>query len=301
MTCVSSPARSSGEFFSRRSSSSACSGLGLYRASLAHEELEQKFDRLVQHDLKLADDAEVLLRLMADLETGKRGYLLTGDRTFLDAVRSSAKRSRRRPHRSARHGRERNGGRARRGVRRLVRDWIRSVSEPQIQREGARRVPWSRSKSSSARCAPTRCARILTELRNDAIKDAREQQSAAFESVEDSRRETTGMLLVAIVIALASAEFGSRAISRGRRGSSKKRSKRRESSRRCRCSPIVATSSAPSGGASRRWRAAPRKRLELAAHARRTRSDARTISRAPTRSSPRATSRAARTPSSCAS
>jgi len=58
-------------------------GLGLYRASSAHQELEQKFDRLVQHDLKLADDAEVLLRLMADLETGKRGFLLTGDRSFL--------------------------------------------------------------------------------------------------------------------------------------------------------------------------------------------------------------------------
>ncbi len=50
-------------------------GLGLYRATEAHEELESKFDRLVHHDLKLADDAEVLFRMMADLETGKRGYL----------------------------------------------------------------------------------------------------------------------------------------------------------------------------------------------------------------------------------
>ncbi|HEX7667560.1 MAG TPA: hypothetical protein VF407_23670, partial [Polyangiaceae bacterium] len=48
-------------------------GFGLYRATEAHEELEAQFERLVQHDLKLADDAEVLLRLQADLETGKRG------------------------------------------------------------------------------------------------------------------------------------------------------------------------------------------------------------------------------------
>ena len=48
-------------------------GVGLLRANAAHEELEQQFERLVQHDLKLADDAEHLLRLMADLETGKRG------------------------------------------------------------------------------------------------------------------------------------------------------------------------------------------------------------------------------------
>ena len=58
-------------------------GFGLNRAASSHEELESQFDRLVQHDLKLADDAEVLLRLMSDLETGKRGYLLNGDRTFL--------------------------------------------------------------------------------------------------------------------------------------------------------------------------------------------------------------------------
>jgi hypothetical protein len=58
-------------------------GSGLWKAGRAHQELEHQFERLVQHDLKLADDAEVMLRLMADLETGKRGYLLTGDRTFL--------------------------------------------------------------------------------------------------------------------------------------------------------------------------------------------------------------------------
>ncbi len=58
-------------------------GVGLSRANNAHEELEKQFERLVQHDLKLADDAEQLLRLMVDLETGKRGYLLTGDRSFL--------------------------------------------------------------------------------------------------------------------------------------------------------------------------------------------------------------------------
>ena len=45
-----------------------------------------EFERLVQHDLKLADDAEVLLRITADLETGKRGYLLTG-------VESSSRRT----------------------------------------------------------------------------------------------------------------------------------------------------------------------------------------------------------------
>ena len=58
-------------------------GVGLLRANSAYEELEKQFERLVQHDLKLADDAEQLLRLMVDLETGKRGYLLTNDSRFL--------------------------------------------------------------------------------------------------------------------------------------------------------------------------------------------------------------------------
>jgi CHASE3 domain sensor protein len=66
-------------------------GWGLFRANSAHEELEAQFVRLVQHDLKLADDAEQLLRLMVDLETGKRGYLLTGDRTFLSPYEQARK------------------------------------------------------------------------------------------------------------------------------------------------------------------------------------------------------------------
>src|SRR6202035_488367 len=64
-------------------------GVGLYRANAAHEEVDRKFERLVQHDLKLADDAEQLLRLMVDLETGKRGFLLTSNATYLAPYRQA--------------------------------------------------------------------------------------------------------------------------------------------------------------------------------------------------------------------
>src|SRR6185312_5834160 len=107
-------------------------GIGLYRASLAHQELEQKFDRLVQHDLKLADDAEVLLRLMADLETGKRGFLLTGDRTFLtpyDQARQDLEGVLIEAQDTAENGKEDERVAA---FGRMVHDWIHSVSEPQI-------------------------------------------------------------------------------------------------------------------------------------------------------------------------
>ena len=177
--------------------------LGLYRASGAHQQLEQKFDRLVQHDLKLADDAEVLLRLTADLETGKRGFLLTGDRSFLmpyDQARNDLEGVLTEAQATAENGKEDERVAA---FGRLVNDWIRSVSEPQIAaRERGEAVESEQVALGKVRTDEMRA--ILTELRNDAIKDAREQQSTAFQSVEQSRRETTGILLVAIVLALAS-------------------------------------------------------------------------------------------------
>jgi len=178
-------------------------GLGLYRASLAHQELEQKFDRLVQHDLKLADDAEVLLRMTSDLETGKRGFLLTGDRSFLmpyNEARNDLENVLTEAQDTAENGKEDERVAA---FGRLVNDWIRSVSEPQIQaRERGEAVESEQVALGKVRTDEMRA--ILTELRNDAIKDAREQQAAAFKSVEQSRRETTGILLFAIVLALAS-------------------------------------------------------------------------------------------------
>src|SRR5215472_2122918 len=108
-------------------------GVGLYRANAAHEELEQQFDRLVQHDLKLADDAEQLLRLMADLETGKRGYLLTGDRSFLAPYEGARKELE--GLLAEAQGVAENGMEDERvaAFGRLEREWIKDVSEPQIQ------------------------------------------------------------------------------------------------------------------------------------------------------------------------
>ena len=178
-------------------------GIGLYRASLAHQELEQKFDRLVQHDLKLADDAEVLLRLMADLETGKRGFLLTGDRTFLtpyEQARQDLEGVLIEAQDTAENGKEDERVAA---FGRMVHDWIHSVSEPQIEAR-QKGTPVESEEVALGKVRTDEMRAILTELRNDAIKDARDQQNSSFRSVEQSRRETTGILLVAIVLALAS-------------------------------------------------------------------------------------------------
>ena len=186
-------------------------GVGLSRANTAHEQLEKQFERLVQHDLKLAYDAERLLRLMSDLETGKRGFLLTSDRSFLD------------PYNQAR--KELEGvlaeakGVAETGVEdervdrfgELVHEWIDKISEPQIharERGGvydAKTADEGKSKTDAMRV-------ILSDLRKNAMSDAEDGEQRAFESAADSQRATRTVLLVAIIIALGSGAWIARDI-----------------------------------------------------------------------------------------
>jgi signal transduction histidine kinase/CHASE3 domain sensor protein len=177
-------------------------GLGLLRANRAHEELETQFERLVQHDLKLADDAEVLLRIMADLETGKRGFLLTGDRSFLmpyDHARHDLESVLAEAQATAENGMEDERVAA---FGRLVREWISAVSEPQIAAREKGEVDPEKTALGKTRTDEMRS--IVTELRNEALNAAATRERSAFESANDSRRATTGILLVAIVIAMAS-------------------------------------------------------------------------------------------------
>ena len=178
-------------------------GLGLFRAAQAHAELEAQFERLVQHDLKLADDAEVLLRLTSDLETGKRGFLLTGDRSFLT------------PYQNARRDLEgilaeaqetAEPGREDARVAEFANDvhaWIGEISEPQIRaREQGTLMNPEKSEEGKVRTDEMRA--IASELRKDALDAAAARQATAFQSANASRTATTSVLLLAIVIALGS-------------------------------------------------------------------------------------------------
>ncbi|HXX69660.1 MAG TPA: ATP-binding protein [Polyangiaceae bacterium] len=177
-------------------------GVGLYRANAAHEELEQQFERLVQHDLKLADDAEQLLRLMVDLETGKRGYLLTGDRAFLapyEQARNELEGLLTEAQAVAENGMEDERVAA---FGRMVHDWITNVSEPQIRaRERHQVADPAASDEGKARTDEMRA--ILNDLRRHALDDADERQHAAFDSASASQRATRTVLLLAIIIALS--------------------------------------------------------------------------------------------------
>jgi signal transduction histidine kinase/CHASE3 domain sensor protein len=178
-------------------------GLGLNRASAAHAELEKQFVRLVQHDLKLADDAEQLLRMMVDLETGKRGYLLTGDRTFLA------------PYEQARHDLEgllteaqavaENGMEDERVATfgRLVHDWIANVSEPQIRAREHNEVA-DPASTGEGKARTDEMRGILADLRRHALDEANSREQTAFESATASQTETRTVLLLAIIIALGS-------------------------------------------------------------------------------------------------
>jgi signal transduction histidine kinase/CHASE3 domain sensor protein len=186
-------------------------GVGLSRANNAHEELEKQFERLVQHDLKLADDAEQLLRLMVDLETGKRGYLLTGGRSFLE------------PYEQARRELEgllteaqavaENGMEDERvaAFGRLVHGWIENVSEPQIRaRETGQLTDPGMADEGKTRTDEMRA--ILSDLRRHALDEADSREQAAFESASASQRATRTVLLLAIIIALGSGAWIARDI-----------------------------------------------------------------------------------------
>jgi len=178
-------------------------GLGLYRAAQSHAELEAQFERLVQHDLKLADDAEVLLRLTSDLENGKRGYLLTGDRSFLTPYQN-ARRDLEATLAEAQDTAE--SGREDARVAEFANDvhaWIGEISEPQIRaRELGTLMNPEKSSEGKARTDEMRA--ICSELRKDALDAAVARQKTAFQSASASRTATTSALLIAIVIALGS-------------------------------------------------------------------------------------------------
>lgn len=178
-------------------------GIGLLRATEAHEELESQFERLVHHDLKLADDAEVLLRLMADLETGKRGYLITGDRNFLtpyEHARRDLEGVLAEAQNTAENGMEDERVSA---FGRLVRDWIANVSEPQIAARERGEMP-NPETTELGKNRTDEMRVICGELRAEALQAAESRKQAAFRSAEDTRRQTTAIFAAAIVIALAS-------------------------------------------------------------------------------------------------
>jgi len=186
-------------------------GVGLYRASAAHEELEKQFERLVQHDLKLADDGEQLLRLMADLETGKRGYLLTGDRSFLapyDQARKDLEGVLTEAQAVAENGMEDERVAA---FGRMVREWIERVSEPQIRAREAGQVP-DPAVGGEGKARTDDMRGILSDLRKHALDEANSREQAAFDSASASQRATRTVLLVAIIIALVSGAWIARDI-----------------------------------------------------------------------------------------
>ncbi len=177
-------------------------GLGLFRSTKAHEELEVQFERLVNHDLKLADDAEVLLRVLADLETGKRGYLLTGRPEFLTPY-EAAKRELELVLVEAQATAENGMEDARVDTfKHMIHDWIETVSEPQILAVKERRaLPDSLSESGKTRTDEMR--NILNELRKHALDAAEARERAAFDSATASRRATTGLIAIAIFLTLS--------------------------------------------------------------------------------------------------
>ena len=180
-------------------------GVALGRAQATHEELDKQFERLVQHDLRLADDAEVLLRLLADLETGKRGFLLTRSRTFLtpyEEARADLDHVLAEAQSAAENGMEDERVSS---FGRIVREWIATVSEPQIHLLETNPSIVPSVDMTAAGTAKTDEARaLMTELRDEVRHAADAREDIAFQSVTRSRQQTTVLLVLSIIIALGS-------------------------------------------------------------------------------------------------
>jgi len=178
-------------------------GVGLYRANAAHEEVDRKFERLVQHDLKLADHAEQLLALMADLEGSKRGFLLTANSRFLEPYENA--RNVLKGELAEAKGVADNGMEDERvnAFERLIDDWIQNVSEPQItaRKQGKTLDP---DAADEGKALTDQMRTILGELRKHALDDADAGEDEAFALADASRRLTLTVLLLAIVLALGS-------------------------------------------------------------------------------------------------
>jgi signal transduction histidine kinase/CHASE3 domain sensor protein len=186
-------------------------GIGLYRANASHEELDKQFERLVQHDLKLADDAEQLLRVMVDLETGKRGFMLTNDRSFLapyEQARTELEGLLPEAQRVAENGMEDERVAA---FGRLVREWIQNVSEPQIRARERGIIPDPRA-AEEGKALTDEMRGILADLRKHALADADDREQAAFDSAAASQKATATVLLLAIILALGSGAWIARDI-----------------------------------------------------------------------------------------
>ncbi len=177
-------------------------GGGLYRATKADERTDAQLERLVQHDLKLADDTEVLLRIIADLETGKRGFLLTGDRAFLEPY-AKARKDLDDVVAEALGVADESEEPKLRDVQRIAHEWIEVISEPQIEaRERGEPIPLAQTAEGKAKMDTMRST--LTGLRNDTLAVARKRKDEAFDLVDAERRETAFILILGIVLALGS-------------------------------------------------------------------------------------------------
>ena len=54
--------------------------------------MEEKFDFVIQHDVAVTDTARELEKLVLDMETGQRGFIITGKESFLVPYTDGVKR-----------------------------------------------------------------------------------------------------------------------------------------------------------------------------------------------------------------
>ena len=143
---------------------------------------------------------------MSDLETGKRGFMLTNDRTFLEPY-EQARRDLHEGVLTEAQAVAENGLEDERvdTFRRLVNEWIQKISEPQIRARGSTGSSWIPRSPTRARPSTDDMRGILTDLRKRALDDADTREDEAFALASASKRPgVPRCCAMAIVLALGS-------------------------------------------------------------------------------------------------
>jgi CHASE3 domain sensor protein len=177
-------------------------GAGLFQSTRAHERLDAEFERLVQHDLQLADDAEVMLRLMLDLKAAVRYFLIVGDASLV------------RPFEQVRRELERKVEEARAVAEpgpedALIGDfsrdlaaWIASSAEPRIAAK--RRGEVTPAVDPAGDVIAERMRVSLSRPREDAVAAAELRERRAVDATDHARASMVTSIVAGIVIALGS-------------------------------------------------------------------------------------------------
>lgn len=172
---------------------------GVIRVVSTHRALHEEVVRFVQHDIELADDADDLIGALTEIEAGRNGYLLTQDPYWKDRFERGQRMLENKVTETQVTVEGGNDARERDTLvefRGLLRSWL-SEGGDSTTRLSAEKFAESKQLMEDMR-------RLLTKLRDDTVKLARDRKRSVEREITQVERESASILGMGIVLALLS-------------------------------------------------------------------------------------------------